>query len=101
MGQTCFAGPLPPRSSSSPSEDMPSTLMQTCGEVKMAYKAAKCCGQPSKAFMMTAENDRRLSSDEDLLEAVKTALKRSEEHGGASAARSLSKKIDNIINKVL
>lgn len=69
--------------------------MTKCGDVKKAYKAAGCCGNPQKDFTMM-NSGRRLSEDE-LLESVKAELRRAEAKGGATRARALAKSIDGIL----
>lgn len=75
--------------------------MQTCGDVKKAYKAAGCCGNPTKSFTWPADQKRRLSSaaasEAELLESVKAALRKAELEGGKTKARRLSKMIDSIV----
>lgn len=70
--------------------------MQTCGDVRKAYKAAGCCGNPSKPFDKT----RRLASsptEDELLESVKAALRQAKAEGGTSKAKSLATKIDDMV----
>eukprot|EP00930_Biecheleria_cincta_P016965 TRINITY_DN1361_c1_g1_i1.p1 TRINITY_DN1361_c1_g1~~TRINITY_DN1361_c1_g1_i1.p1 ORF type:complete len:328 (-),score=73.71 TRINITY_DN1361_c1_g1_i1:76-1059(-) len=71
-----------------------SSSTTTCGDVKQAYKAAGCCGNPQKAFPMPS---RRLSEEDELLEAVKAELRRAEAEEGATKARALAKSIDDIL----
>lgn len=69
--------------------------MQTCGDVQAAYKAAGCCGNPSKTFTTGDMKRRRLSEDEQLVESVETALQKQKAQSGSSS--SLAKAIGDIV----
>lgn len=83
-------------SSSSSGTSSGSGSMTKCDDVKMAYKAAGCCGNPQKDFTMMNAG-RRLSREDELLESVKAELRRAEAKGGATQARALAKSIDGIL----
>ena len=73
--------------------------MQTCGDVKKTYKAAGCCGNPSMPF----DQARRLASsttDDELLESVKAVLRQAKTEGGTAKAKSLAKRIGDIVKKL-
>lgn len=71
-----------------------STSMQTCGDVKMAYKNQGCCGNPTKAF---AVGNRRLGEEDVLLEELKHALQHTEMQRGPAEARNLAKAINHLL----
>jgi len=77
----------------------PATTKQTmtCSEVKAAYKAASCCGNPSKSFTITSS--RRLLADSDsyyenLLDNIREALEESQMSGGSSESKQLAELIN-------
>eukprot|EP00930_Biecheleria_cincta_P072971 TRINITY_DN6031_c0_g1_i1.p1 TRINITY_DN6031_c0_g1~~TRINITY_DN6031_c0_g1_i1.p1 ORF type:complete len:371 (-),score=90.93 TRINITY_DN6031_c0_g1_i1:379-1338(-) len=77
--------------------------MQTCGDVKKAFKAAGCCGNPTKTFTSPDGQNRRLSSaaasEADLLGSVKAALRKAQLEGGKTKSRRLAKIIDDIVKE--
>lgn len=89
---------LSPNPSLSPSQSPSPSPMQTCGNVKSAYKAAGCCGNPNKDFTTGDMKPRRLSEDE-LLESVKAALQKQKVERGSSS--SLSKAIDDVVKNYI
>jgi len=74
--------------------DSSSTSMQTCGDVKMAYKSQGCCGNPTKAFAM---GERRLVEEDLLFEELKHALQHTEMQRGPAEARNLAKSIKELL----
>lgn len=71
----------------------------TCGEVKEAYRAQECCGQPGKAIDL--RRLRRMSAQPDdaaLLHAIKAAFQKAQAKGGAEARR-LNSKIRRVLQE--
>lgn len=77
-----------------PSSGSGSSSMSTCGDVKRAYKMSGCCGNPQKEF---STHGRRLSEEDELIEAVKSELRHAKAVGGTSKARTLAISIQNIL----
>eukprot|EP00930_Biecheleria_cincta_P072974 TRINITY_DN6031_c0_g1_i4.p1 TRINITY_DN6031_c0_g1~~TRINITY_DN6031_c0_g1_i4.p1 ORF type:complete len:379 (-),score=89.56 TRINITY_DN6031_c0_g1_i4:379-1362(-) len=77
--------------------------MQTCGDVKKAFKAAGCCGNPTKTFTSPDGQNRRLSSaaasEADLLGSVKAALRKAKLEGGETKSGRLAKMIGDIVKE--
>jgi len=112
------ASPSPTASSATPPT---SSLTTTCGEVKAAYKAAMCCGNPGNSLELTSTSARRLQAPESdfgflpnskssnqapesidkLMDDIKTALTRTQDFGGPFMAKMLASKIQDVANQYL
>jgi len=80
--------------------NMSNGMDMTCGDVKAAYKASNCCGNPTAAFSLPSRRMTALSNEEDdeLLIDIRTAL----EHAKAQSSfhlESLSKQLLSIVNE--
>lgn len=76
--------------------------MQKCIDVKRAYVAGGCCGNPMGSMSMPYDNKRRLASsttEDELLESMEAALRQAKAEGGMAKVERLMKKIGDKVKE--
>jgi len=77
-------------------EDAGPKTERTCGEIKSAYTASHCCGNPHNPFRMQLRR-RLLNGENDILATVQAHLERVRDERGTAAAKMLAQKIEGIL----
>merc|ERR1712032_1609443 len=68
-------------------------VSMTCGDVKRAYRAAACCGNPGKVIEFSSARRLATTDEEGLLARIKKTLTDTKKRGGAEEARRLWKSL--------